>query len=100
MPTAFTPWVDGTTPLNSTNLTARDTELNAIETGAAHYVLTTGGANAYVATPTPAWTAYAAGNWLHFKASFANTAAATIAVSGLAAKSLKKNGVALASADI
>ena len=53
------------------------------------YVITTGSADAYVAAPTPAITAYVAGQTFRIKANFSNTAACTIAVSGLAAKSIK-----------
>lgn len=46
---------------------------------------TTGSPNAYVATPTPAETAYVDGNVYVFQASFTNTAAATLNVSSLGA---------------
>lgn len=57
-------------------------------------VTTTGSANAYVYTPTNASfpTAYVSGECYSFKANFANTGAATLAVNGLAAKNLFKQG--------
>lgn len=53
------------------------------------YVITTGSADAYVATPSPAFASYAAGQTLRIKANFSNTGACTINVSGLGAKSIK-----------
>lgn len=62
---------------------------------------TTGSSNAYVLSITPAITAYADGERLRIKASFANSGAATINVNGLGAKALTKNGTtALASGDL
>ena len=58
---------------------------------------TTGSANAYVLTPTPALTAYAAGISVRAVLSFTNTGAATLNISGLGAKSIKRqDGSALA----
>jgi hypothetical protein len=51
---------------------------------------TTGSANAYVCAPTPSVGAYATGQKLRITTNFANTGAATVAVSGLATKSLVK----------
>lgn len=60
-----------------------------------------GAANAYVITPTPAIAAYAAYQRFQFKAANANTTASTLAVSGLAVKSIKRpNGDALVANDI
>lgn len=65
------------------------------------YVADTGVANAYVITPAPAITAYAAGQLFTFKASSANTTASTINVNGLGAKNIfKKGDTALAAGDI
>ena len=65
------------------------------------YVADTGAANAYVVTPIPAITAYAAGQIFTFKATNANTGASTINVSGLGVKSIvKQSTVALSSNDI
>lgn len=65
-------------------------------------ISSTGSANAYVLTPIPAVASLS--NWCgFFVANFANTGAATLAVSGLTAKNITKNGLtatALASADI
>lgn len=65
------------------------------------YVADTGAADAYVITPSPAITAYAVGQRFSFKAANTNTTVATLAVSGLAAKSIKKYGsIALIAGDI
>jgi hypothetical protein len=50
----------------------------------------TGSTNAYVLTPDAALGAYVLGERYAFRASFANTGAATLNVSGLGAKSIKK----------
>lgn len=65
------------------------------------YVADTGAANAYVITPAPAITAYAAGQTFTFKATNANTTASTLNVNALGVKTIKK-GVStdLASGDI
>lgn len=60
-----------------------------------------GSANALTITPSPAISAYATGQSFRFISASANTAAATIAVSGLAAKDITKNGTnALIAGDI
>jgi hypothetical protein len=61
-----------------------------------------GSANAYTFTsPTGyAFTAYARGQAVSFKANFTNSGAATINVDGLGAKAIQKAGSALASGDI
>jgi hypothetical protein len=59
-----------------------------------------GSADALTASPTPAITAYAAGQAFRFVAASNNTGAATIAVSGLVAKAIQNDGSALAAADI
>jgi hypothetical protein len=65
------------------------------------YATTTGSANAYVLTLSPAITAYAAGQSFEILASFGNTGAATLNVSGLGTKAITKDGTtALASGDI
>lgn len=51
----------------------------------------TGSANAYVLTPSPASTGYVDGNTYTFIANFATTGASTINVSGLGAKSFVRN---------
>lgn len=50
----------------------------------------TGAANAYVLTPAAALAAYATGERYSFRANFTNTGAATLAISGLVAASIKK----------
>jgi hypothetical protein len=59
-----------------------------------------GAADALTISTSPAITAYAAGQMFRLVASANNTGAATIAVSGLAAKAIQRNGAALAAADI
>jgi hypothetical protein len=51
-----------------------------------------GSANAQTLTPSPAATSYAAGDSYTFLAGFTNTAATTMAISGLAAKNIYKVG--------
>lgn len=59
------------------------------------YYADSGAADAYVITPNPQLAAYAAGNRFVFKATNANaTTTPTVAVSGLAAKTITKNGTA------
>lgn len=65
------------------------------------YMASTGSANAYVLTPSPAITAYADGQAFAFKANFTNSGAATVAISGLTAQAIKKRGsTALDAGDI
>ncbi len=66
------------------------------------YIVDTGAANAYVIAPIPAISAYATGQIFSFRAINANTTVSTVAVSGLAAKTIKKAGGStdLASGDI
>jgi hypothetical protein len=72
-----------------------------VQNNSAAYATTTGSANAYVLTLTPAVTALTAGQRFTFKASFANTGAATLNVNSLGATSIKKLGSTdLASGDI
>jgi len=53
-------------------------------------VTTSGSANAYVASPSPAVPALTANTWLFIKSNFSNTGAATLNVSGLGAVAIKK----------
>ena len=55
------------------------------------YQTDTGAANAYAITPSPAFTAYKAGQIFVFKAVNANTTASTLNVNGLGLKTIKKN---------
>jgi microcystin-dependent protein len=54
---------------------------------------TTGTSTAYIASPSPAWTAYDTSIAITIIPHVTNTGAATLNVSGLGAKALKKNGV-------
>jgi len=75
------------------NAAARDSYLaaNQYQDQSIIYATSTGSANAYVLTLAPAITAYAAGQRFTFKANFANTGTATLNVSGVGAKTIKKN---------
>lgn len=65
------------------------------------YVAAAGTVNAITITPSPAITAYAAGQEFVFKASKTNTGAVTLAVNGLAATPVKRNkNYALVGAEI
>jgi hypothetical protein len=70
--------------------------------GTSTYTASTGSANAYIMTPSPAVSAYAAGQIYNFLANFGNTGAATLNVNSLGANNIYKvNGAtALASGDI
>lgn len=62
-----------------------------------------GTGNAITLTPTPAMTAYAAGQLVSFKAAASNTGATTVNISGLGAKDIRRNdgaATALVSGDI
>lgn len=73
-----------------------------LQAGAGNYVATVGGtADVITLTPSPAITAYAAGQTFEWIASGTNTTNVTVNVSGLGAKALTKNGAtALAANDI
>ncbi len=75
------------------NGTARTdaTAIAQLQDNTATYMTSTGSADAYVLTPSPAITAYAAGQSFIFKANFSNSSATTVAISGLTAKAVKKN---------
>ena len=69
--------------------------------GTFRYAADAGVVDDYVITPVPAVSAYVTGQVFHFKANTANTGAATLAVSGLAATAIKKlNDQALVTGDI
>lgn len=76
--------------------------LSQIQDQAFTWCGTAGGtANALTLTPSPAITAYTAGQAFDFKSgTSANTAAVTVAVSGLSTKAVQSNGVALNGAEI
>lgn len=83
--------------------TARDefVAMGQIQDGDGVYAADTGAADAYAIAPTPAITAYAAGQWFAFKAANANTGASTLDVSSLGTKSiLWPDGTALSAGDI
>jgi hypothetical protein len=61
----------------------------AIQNNTYTYAVDTGAANAYVATLSPALTAYVAGQGIYLKVTNANTTASTINVNGLGAKDIK-----------
>jgi hypothetical protein len=76
--------------------------LATIQDGTGVYVGTVGGtADVITLTASPAITAYAAGQTFRFIASGANTTNVTVAINGLAAKAITKNGTtALVAGDI
>jgi len=76
--------------------------LSQVQDGATQWCGTAGGtADALTLTPSPAITAYAAGQRFVFKSSTnANTGAATINVSSVGAITLQKNGAALVAGDV
>ena len=77
----------GTPSATNKYVTAGDENRN---TGVVHYGASTAGSDAYAITPSPAITAYAAGQMFAVKADVANTGACTLQVSGLASpKSIK-----------
>lgn len=87
-----------TAPLLSTNPIAVGTNDNRIPIG---YAVDSVGTDAYAINPTLALVAYAAGQIFTFQAGTANTGAATLNVSGLGAKTIKKNvSTDLATGDI
>jgi len=73
--------------LNNHRHTGRDIDGD----GALDYAVSTGSANAYVLTLSPALDAFINGMPIIFKANFTNTGAATININGLGAKTMKKN---------
>lgn len=74
---------------NGTARTDAMTVGQAQDNGATH-MTSTGSSNAYVLTPSPAITSYSEGQRFTFKASFSNSGAATVNISGLGAKDIKK----------
>lgn len=63
----------------------------SIQNGSYVYAADSVGTDAYAITVIPAIGSYVTGQIFYFKAGTANTGAATLAVSGLAAKTIKKN---------
>jgi len=75
--------------------------LGQVQDGSTQWCGTAGGtADALTLTPSPAITAYAAGQRFVFKASATNTSVVTVAISGLAAIPVYKSGANLAAGDI
>lgn len=73
----------------------------SVQDGAFIWCGTAGGtADALTLSPSPAITAYATGQEFRFKAASANTGAATVAISGLAAKAIELDDTALVAGDI
>lgn len=64
------------------------------------YAVDTGATNAYAVAPSPAYTGYATGMEIVFKATNENTAASTIDVNSIGAKNIFLNGLALAGGEI
>ncbi|MFX3672866.1 MAG: phage tail protein [Paenisporosarcina sp.] len=86
---------------------AEKTNWNTITTHTADYLkhtgysVATGSANAYIATLNPALSAYAEGVSLRLKINVTNTGPSTIAINGLAAKTIKKaNGSDVAAGNL
>lgn len=75
--------------------------LLSIQNGVGVYVATVGGtANAITLTPSPAITAYVAGQVFWFKAASANTGATTVAISGLSTIAVQERGAACVGGEI
>lgn len=64
------------------------------------YVADTGAANAYVITPSPAITAYTAGQIFSFKAANTNTLTSTLNINGVGATTITRSGTQLGAGDI
>jgi hypothetical protein len=96
--------VTGGTFTGMSNATARNEFpiVGQVQNGAFTWCGTAGGtANAITLTPSPAITAYTAGQEFRFTSSAAaNTGATTVAVSGLTAQTLQLNGSALIAGDV
>ncbi len=75
-------------PLSATNPIAVGTNDNRV---LVDYAVDSVGTDSYAITPSPAITAYSAGQVFTFKAGTANTGVATLNVSGLGAKTIKKD---------
>jgi hypothetical protein len=88
-------WLDGNYTINLTDSDdvqqanyPVDNVASVSSGGASEYVVTTGSANAYIATPAPAIVVYEPGTTLNVQINVTNTGASTIDVSGLGTKSL------------
>jgi hypothetical protein len=89
------------TGLGAGSAATDSTNLGTVQAGAyANTLADTGAADAYVITPSPAITAYAAGQRFSFIAANASTGASTVNVSGLGTKAVEYQSVALTGAEI
>ena len=89
------------TGLGAGSAATDSTNLGTVQAGAyANTLADTGAADAYVITPSPAITAYAAGQRFSFIAANASTGASTVNVSALGTKALEYQSVALTGAEI
>lgn len=86
---------------NSAVASSLDFKVASLQQSQSAVLTDTGGAsNAYVLTPSPAITAYAAGQEFFFYPAHSNTNASTLNVSGLGTKAIQYNGNALISGEI
>jgi hypothetical protein len=90
------------TGMGSGSAAGDSASLGQVQAAAYQWCGTAGGtANALTLTPSPPITAYAAGQVFRFKSgASANTGAATVAISGLAAIAIQRNGAALSGGEI
>ena len=91
-PTADIPW--GSNKITGLASGAASTDACTIgqaQTRTISYAIDTGGVDAFAIAPSPAITAYAAGQQFTFQPANANTGACTINVNSLGAKSIKKD---------
>jgi len=89
------------TGVGSANARTDYADAASVQDDSFNYITETGAADAYVISPSPAITAYAAGQRFTFIATNASTGASTLNVSGLGVKSIVKNvSTALAAGDI
>lgn len=80
--------LSNTTPVTGNKYITQLDSQKAQET----YIASSGSANAYVVAYAPVVAALLEGQMFGFKANFSNTGAATLAVNGLTAKAITKNG--------
>lgn len=92
--------VDAKTATGSTGASLVSTPALVRSTLLNDYKADTGAANAYVITPAPVITAYAAGQIFTFKAANTNTLTSTLNVNAVGAKTIKRNGAELGAGDI
>lgn len=92
--------VDARTTTGSTSALLALTPDKQRSTLLSDYIVDTGSANAYAIAPTPAVTAYVTGQVFSFKSTNTNTLTSTLAVSGLATKTIQRGGAILGAGDI